>query len=89
MENLKIKSKYLGASDFGLSKTKNKRYYVIYNNKIINFGSKTNNTFIDHHDKNKRTAWIARHSKIKNKDGLFVYKLKTSPDYWSYHLLWD
>jgi len=35
MEQKAIK---LGASSFGNSKAKNKRYYVIYNGKTINFG---------------------------------------------------
>ena len=83
-----LKAKNLGASAFGVSKAKGKRYYVIYHNKIINFGSKTGSTFIDHHDTNKRRAWRARHSKIKNKQDQSVYKLKSSPSFWSWHLLW-
>ena len=34
-----------------MSATKLKRFYVIYNNKVINFGSKVGQTFIDHGDK--------------------------------------
>ena len=83
-----LKAKNLGASAFGVSKAKGKRYYVIYNNKIINFGSKTGSTFIDHRDQTKRRAWRARHSKIKNKQGKYVYKLPSSPSFWSWHLLW-
>ena len=82
-------AKNLGATEFGNSKRKDKRFYVIFNGKIINFGSKTNNTFIDHGDIKKKESWIARHSKIKNKEGKYVIKLKTSPDFWSYRLLWD
>lgn len=82
-------AKKLGATEFGKSKRKDKRFYVIFNGKIINFGSKTNNTFIDHGDVKKKNAWIARHSKIQNKNGEYVIRLKTSPDYWSYRLLWD
>jgi|688.fasta_scaffold2478688_1 hypothetical protein len=89
MEKLKNKSLRLGATDFGISKTKNKRFYVIYDSKKINFGSTTNNTFIDHNNEDKKRAWIARHTKIKNKNGELVYKLKSSPDYWSYHILWN
>ena len=50
-------AKALGATAFGNSKAKGKRYYVIYNNKIINFGSDIGSTFIDHHDQKKRRAW--------------------------------
>ena len=66
-------AKALGATVFGNSKAKGKRYYVIYNNKIINFGSDI--------------GWHARHSKIKNKQGKYVYKLPSSPAFWSWHLL--
>ena len=83
-----IKAKQLGASEFGLSDSKDKRFYVRYNNKIIHFGLKNGETFIDHHDKIKRKNWRKRHSKIKNKYGQYVYLLKNSPSFWSYHLLW-
>lgn len=86
--NLKKRALKLGATDFGNSKKKGKRFYVVYNNKIINFGSKNGSTFIDHHDEKKRKAWLARHMKIKNKQGQHVYKLKTSASYWSLNLLW-
>ena len=77
-----------GVTAFGQSKAKDKRFYVIYNGNRINFGSQTNNTFIDHGDTKKRDAWRARHSKIKLKNGELAYQVKTQPEYWSYHLLW-
>ena len=61
---------------------------VVYENKIIHFGSPTAKTFLEHKDEKKRDNWRARHSKILNKDGQEVYKLKTSPSYWSWQLLW-
>ena len=88
MQALKEKAIKLGAVDFGTSNRINKRFYVLYNNKYIHFGAHKAQTFIEHHDEKKRLAWRARHSKIKNKDGLYVYKLKTSPSFWSWHLLW-
>ena len=78
----------LGATELGVSNQKAKRLYIVYNGKKINFGSKTGLTFIDHHDENIRNAWRQRHSKIKNKKGQYVYKLKTSPSFWSWNLLW-
>lgn len=87
MESLEKKAKRLGATDFGLSKAKNKRFYVVYNNKIINFGSSVGLTFIDHHNKDKRAAWMARHSTIL-KNGKPAYKNKESPAFWSWHILW-
>jgi hypothetical protein len=86
--NLKNKALRLGASDFGNSTVKNKRFYVIYNGKKINFGSSVGNTFIDHKDPAKRRAWKARHSKIKLKTGALAYLNKQQPSYWAYNLLW-
>ena len=54
MNNLYNKALKLGASDFGESDKKDKRFYVIYNDKVINFGSKNGATFYDHKDKKKK-----------------------------------
>ena len=88
MESLYKKALKLGASHFDNSNLKNKRFYVIYNNQKIHFGSKTGSTFIDHHDPIKRKNWLARHTKIINKEGIPFYKIKTSPSFWSLNLLW-
>jgi hypothetical protein len=88
MDKLYNEAFKLGASEFGESKNKNKRFYVIYQGKKINFGSKTGSTFIDHKDKTKRKAWHARHSKIKDKSGQLVINNPLSASYWSANLLW-
>ena len=88
MDLLYNKALKLGASDFGKSKNKNKRFYVIYDDKLINFGSKSGSTFYDHGDKIKRNNWIARHSMIKNKKGERVINNPKSASYWSHNLLW-
>jgi hypothetical protein len=88
MDILHNKALKLGASEFGVSKNKNKRFYVIYQAKKINFGSKNGSTFYDHKDKTKRKAWYARHSKIKDKSGETVINNKNSPSFWSANLLW-
>ena len=88
MDKLYNEAFKLGASEFGESKNKNKRFYVIYQGKKINFGSKTGSTFIDHKDKTKRKAWYARHSKIKDKSGQLVINNPLSASYWSANLLW-
>lgn len=88
MDLLYNKAFKLGASDFGKSKNKNKRFYVIYDDKLINFGSKSGLTFYDHKDKIKRNNWIARHSMIKNKKGERVINNPKSASYWSHNLLW-
>lgn len=85
---MEAKAKRLGATEFGMSEAKDKRYYVIYGGHKINFGSKRGQAFIDHKDNKKRKAWRARHSKIKNKNGQAVIDLKTSPSYWAAQLLW-
>ncbi len=82
------KARRLGASEFGLSDRKKKRFYVVYDNKIIHFGLKNGHSFIDHHDKTKRENWRKRHTKIMNMRGEYVYLLKSSPSFWSYNLLW-
>ena len=87
-EQLEKKAFKLGASEFGISNRLNKRFYVIYNNKKIHFGSKTGKTFIDHRNNELRKNWIARHSKIQNSNGEYVITLKYSPSFWSKNLLW-
>jgi len=87
LEKLRGKAKKLGAQEFGVSGAKNKRYYVIYNNKIINFGGKNSQTFIDHGDPIKRKNWKKRHSKIL-RAGKPAYKNKESGSFWAWHLLW-
>ena len=88
MDTLQRKAKSIGATEFGTSSRQGKRYYVIYQNKIIHFGSREGSAYIDHHDKHIRAAWIARHSKVKNKAGQNVMTLKTSASYWARHILW-
>ena len=88
MQRLRAKAMELGALDFGISDRKDKKFYVLYNGRVINFGSKQGKTFIDHGDEKIKNAWIARHSKIKNKEGELVINLKTSPSYWSRKILW-
>ena len=88
LEQLKLKAKLLGATDMGISGNKNKRFYVKYNGKKINFGSNKGEAFIDHQDTKKRKNWIARHSKIQDKDGNYVIKDKNSASFWAHRLLW-
>jgi hypothetical protein len=88
-DKLKTKALNLGATSFGLSSKKNKKYVVVYEGKKIDFGSSNGKTYIDHNDDKKRKAWIARHSMIFNKDVDRVIDLDTSPSYWSKRLLWD
>ena len=88
MDKLKEKALSLGATQFGESEVRGKRFFVVYNGKKINFGLKGGSTYIDHGDNKKRDAWRARHGKIKLKTGEYAYKIKAQPEYWSWHLLW-
>ena len=77
-----------GASEFGVSAVKGKRFFVIYDGKRINFGSEGGYTFLDHKDPVIRRAWYARHDKITNKQGQKVINLKSSPSFWASKILW-
>ena len=88
MEELQKKAFDLGATEFGKSKRKDKKYYVIYEGKKINFGSATGQTFLDHKDEKKKENWKKRHSKIVDKDGVPFYTNKTSAEHWATYLLW-
>jgi hypothetical protein len=89
MDKLRAKAKSLGATQFGKSCMKNKRYYAIYKGKTINFGSDVGSTFIDHGDVMKKKAWLSRHRMIRNKLGQRVINLKSSASYWSRTILWS
>jgi hypothetical protein len=73
-----------------ISKAKNKRFAIKYDNKTINFGLfpyQGKGSFLDHGDEKLKAAWRARHSKIM-KDGKPAYLDKTSPEFWAWHILW-
>lgn len=88
MEKLKQKAYQHGATEFGKSNAKGKRFYVKYKGQTIHFGAEGGSTFLDHKDEKKREAWRKRHFKIRDKQGRLVHKLKTSASYWSKVILW-
>lgn len=65
------------------STKKDKRLMIIINGKKIHFGYKHGKTFIDHKDKRKKAAWIARHSVNPN------FNNPDSPIFWSHWVLWN
>jgi len=81
MDELKEQAIKLGATEFGKSKRKDKKYYVVYEGKKINFGSATGQTFLDHKDEKKKENWKKRHSKIVDKDGDVFTNLATANAY--------
>ena len=89
MDKLKKKALRLGASDLRKSKKKGKKYDVIYNGKVVSFGHSKYQDFTQHKDKERRDRYRARHSKIKLKDGRLAYRVKGTPAYFSWYLLWD
>lgn len=88
MEKLREKAIALGATDLRKSTKKNKKWDVLYKGKWISFGAKGMSDFTIHKDKARRDRYRARHSKIKLKDGRLAYKVKGTPSYFSYFLLW-
>lgn len=73
-----------------ISNAKNKRFVLIKDGKRINFGVweySGKGTFLDHKNDTLRTAWRARHSKIM-KNNKPAYLDKTSPEYYSWNILW-
>ena len=82
------KALQLGASDFGQSARKNKKYYVVYAGKTIHFGYAPMDDFTTHKDPRRQASYRARARGIRNKSGQLTYKLKTSANYWAYNLLW-
>lgn len=88
LRSLKRKVIRFGGTDIMMSDRKEKRFCVVFQGKKIHFGAKYGMTYYDHGDEDKRKAWIARHSKIQNKDGEYVMTQKTSPSFWSHKILW-
>lgn len=67
------------------STRKNKRYVAIFSDgSKTHFGQKGGSTYIDHKDKAKRAAYIARHS--KNNEDWTDYKSAGALSRW---LLWS
>lgn len=55
----------------------------------INFGAKNNSiAFLEGASEQKRNAYRARASKIKNKSGEYTYKIKYTPNFLSFNILW-
>jgi hypothetical protein len=75
---------------FGSSDKSGKRFFVIYKDKRIDFGSNSRNTFFDNPDRDKRKNWYARHSKnINKRTGKKFVNEKTSGYYWASKILWN
>ena len=86
-KRLQKKAEKLGASSLDYSKRKNKKYMVEYSGKKIHFGSINTEDYIPHRDRDRRDKYLAKATKIKNKDGEFSHQFPTYPNDWSVNLL--
>ena len=77
-----------GAQDIKVSNVGKKKYAVLYKGKWIHFGHIDYEDFTQHHDPERRKRYRKRASKIINKEGQFTYRIKTTPNFWAYHVLW-
>jgi hypothetical protein len=76
--------------EINISNAKGKRFSIRVDGKLINFGSypySKYGAYIDHHDEDIRNAWRARHKGIL-KGGNPAYLDKSSPEFYSWNLLW-
>ena len=88
---------------FFKSNRKDKKYRVefVFKDKVhkVNFGQLGFQHFkdrtplklyksLDHNDKDRRERYRKRHSGIRNKQNQLVFKLVTSPSFWSWNMLW-
>ena len=88
-KKLSKNAKKLGAKSLDYSTRKNNKYMVnLESGKKVHFGSPNYPDFLTHQDKDRRDKYLARATKIKNKQGELTYKNPESSNYWSVHLLW-
>ena len=82
-------AKKLGAESLDYSTRKNNKYMVtLKSGKKVHFGSSKYEDYLTHKDKDRRDKYLARATKIKNKQGELTYNNPESANFWSVHLLW-
>ena len=83
------KAQKLGAESLDYSTRKNNKYMVtLPEGKKVHFGSPKYPDYLYHKDQERRDKYLARASKIKNRQGELTYKDPNSSNFWSYNLLW-
>ena len=88
-EKLTRNAKKLGAESLDYSTQKNNKYMVtLKSGKKVHFGSTKYVDYLTHKDKDRRDKYLARATKIKNKQGELTYNNPESANFWSVHLLW-
>ena len=84
---------------FKKSNVRGKKYSVIYNNKLINFGDSNMAQYHDstglnlysyknHEDKKRRESYLKRAKNIRDKNGNLTYLNPNSANYYSINYLW-
>ena len=88
-KKLTKKAQKLGAESLDYSTRKNNKYMVtLPEGKKVHFGSPKYPDYLYHKDQERRDKYLARASKIKNRQGELTYKDPNSSNFWSYNLLW-
>lgn len=83
-------AKKLGAESLDYSTRKNNKYMVtLKSGKEGHFGSMKYEDYLTHKDKKRREKYIARATKIKNKQGELTHNNPESANFWSVNLLWS
>ena len=83
------RAKKLGAESLDYSTRKNNKYMAtLPSGKKVHFGSPNYPDYLIHKDKDRRDKYLARATKIKNKQGELTYTNPESSNYWSVNLLW-
>ena len=83
-------AKKLGAESLDYSTRKNNKYMAtLPSGKKVHFGSSKYPDYLTHKDKDRRDKYLARATKIKNKQGELTHTNPESANYWSTKLLWQ
>ena len=77
-----------GAEQLRPSWRKGKKWAVLYRGHWVHFGAAGYEDFTQHGDETRRAAYRKRHRAILLADGRPAYRVKTSPSFWAWHLLW-
>ena len=85
---MEAKAKRLGATQLRPSWRRHKKLAVLYQGRWIHFGQLGYSDYNIHRDDDRRDAYRKRHRAILLRDGRPAYTVKTSPAFWSWHLLW-
>ena len=85
---MESEAKRLGATELRPSWRKGKKLAVLFRGRWIHFGAKGYEDFTTHRDLVRRASYRKRHRGILLADGRPAYKVKTTPAFWAYYILW-